>query len=87
MSLVSDFKSNKEHCYKMARENPASEKFYLTQEGVWDTAYHTAKEEAEALIEILEEWKMVKSMYGDEVTEAYDKAIDLIERRLLGGIE
>lgn len=75
MSLVAEFYNNKIVAFDKARAHQASEKFYLTQEGVWDCAYHEAKAESEALINIL------KAM-GAET-----EIIDVVRNRLLGGVE
>lgn len=75
MSLVAEFYNNKIVAFNKARSHPASEKFYLTQEGVWDCAYHEAKAESEALISIL------------EAMDVDDEVIDVVRRRLLGGVE
>ena len=75
MSLAASFYQNKIYNYDKARLHPASEKFYLTQEGVWESAYYEVVEESKALIEVLE------GMGAD------DKVIDVVRRRLLGGVE
>lgn len=85
MSLVSDFYHNKITCWNKAKEHSASEKFYLTQEGVWDDAYHTAQSECQDIVDILNERKSEE--YEDEVINAYDYCIDLIERRLLTNVD
>ena len=85
MSLVSDLYHNKLTCHNKARTFGASEKFYLIQEGVWDEAYHAAQSECQDIVDILNERKSEE--YEDEVVNAYDYCIDLIEKRLLSGVD
>lgn len=85
MSLVSNLYHNKIACENKARTFGASEKFYLTQEGVWDEAFRKTQSECLGVIDALNERKSEE--YEDDVINAYDYCIDLIERRLLSGVD
>ena len=69
MTLLESFEESKDVCYIKARKHPASDKFYLTQVGVWEQAYREAREEIQSVIQILKE-------------NNQEFAIDVIKRRL-----
>ena len=85
MSLVSDLYHNKLTCHNKARTFGASEKFYLTQEGVWDEAFHMTQSECLKIVDTLNERKSEEC--NSMALNAYDYCIDLIERRLLANVD